>query len=131
MKNSSLTFDDLQYHLYQAKGEDEQPTLDVTLYTVNRNSGELTVIEPGKAFYVANPKPGHMCLIRMYNSSKYFNIPMFYVHKNSRDDSWMTGFIASNHILFLNKDDAKKLSMNILRKKKRELEAKMNRVKNL
>ena len=131
MKNSSLTFDDLQYHLYQAKGEDEQPTLDVTMYAVNGNSGELTVIEPGKAFYVADPKPGHMCLIRMHNSSKYFNLPMFYVHENRRDDTWTTGFIASNYALFLNKDEAKRLSLNVLLNKRIALQKKINRIKNL
>jgi hypothetical protein len=131
MKHPGLTFYDLQYHLIQLEDKCAIPTLDVTLYTVNGKSGELTIIEPGNAHYVANPKPGHFCLISTPNTRKFFNLPMFYVHENSRDDSWMTGFIASNYILFLNKDDAKKLSMNILRKKKKELEAKMNRVKNL
>ena len=131
MKNSSLTFDDLQYHLYQTKGEDEQPTLDVTMYAVNGNSGELTVIEPGNAHYVANPKPGHFCLIRTPNTRKFFNIPMFYVHENRKDDTWATGFIASNYALFLNKDEAKRFSLNVLLNKRIALQKKIDIIKKL
>jgi hypothetical protein len=131
MKHPGLTFDDLKHHIYFCEVKDTPKTLDMPVYNVNKLSGQITVIEPGDATYVEKPKPGYLCLIKPKFTGKYFNIPVFYVHENNKDHSWMPGFIAFNHILFLNKADAKKLSMSILRKKKKELEAKMNRVKNL
>lgn len=101
------------------------------MYAVNGNSGELTVIEPGNAHYVANPKPGHFCLISTPNTRKFFNLPMFYVHENRKDDTWATGFIASNYALFLNKDEAKRLSLNVLLNKRIALQKKINKIKKL
>ena len=131
MKNSSLTFDDLQYHLIHPEDKCAIPTLDVTMYAVNGNSGELIVIEPGNAHYVANPKPGHFCLISTPNTRKFFNLPMFYVHEKRKDDTWTTGFIASNYALFLNKDEAKRLSLNVLLNKRIALQKKIDKVKKL
>ena len=102
--------------------------LDLTTYEVNKCSGELKVFEPNTLQYFHNP----------YNHTRFCQIGSFWtngihfiVDFGEENNTSVKGCVASSHILFLDKEDAKQFSIEIFTKMKDRLNAKIEKVRNL
>ena len=99
--------------------------LNLTTYEVNKCSGELKVIEPNTLQYFHNPyNHTRFCQI----GSLWINGIHFIVDFGEENN---TSVRASNHILFLYKEDAKQFSIEIFTKMRDKLNAKIEKVRNI
>ena len=102
--------------------------LNLTTYEVNKYSGELRVIKPNTLQYFHKP----------YNHTRFCQIGdlwtngiHFIVDFGEENNTSVKGYVASSHILFLDKEDAKQFSIEIFTKMRDRLNAKIEKVRNL
>lgn len=98
------------------------------MYDVNTNSGELKVCKPNTLRFYLHPYNGQFfCQI----GNPWINGIHYIVDYGEEDNNSAKGCIASNHILFLDKEDAKKYSIEIFARMRDKLNAKIEKVRNL
>jgi hypothetical protein len=125
-----ITFNDLAN--YTAKGKDKSGSsiklITIPMYDVNKSSGEVKVYKPNTIEYFKKPHGGHyFCQIGCI----WINGKEYRVKFGEESNTAIRGFVASNHILFLNKEEAKVFSMSIFKAKINKFEEKLELVKAL
>ena len=118
-----ITFNDLANFITTGKDKsgNDAKFITVPMYNVNKTSGEITMYKPNTIVYYHNPHGGdYFCQVgNIWKTGKEYRVKF-----GEESNTAIRAFLASNHILFLNKEEAKDFSMSIFKAKINKFEEK-------